>query len=370
MMSQRLGIATRKGLFIADRKKGSWAIHSSHFLGDNVTLVHRDPRDGTLFAALDHGHFGVKLHRSVNGGDSWEEIPAPTYPEKPEGLEHKDAWGRDVEWKLKLIWAFASGGSQQPGRLYAGTLPGGLFLSDDAGETWRINEKLWEIAREKKWNGGGADQPGIHSICVDPRNPDRVAVGVSCAGVWVTEDGGDTWSNRAEGMRAEYMPPEEAYNPDAQDPHLVVQCRENPDVWWTQHHNGIFRSEDNLGKWMEIKNTKPSAFGFAVAVHPKDGNTAWFVPAIKDEKRIPVDGKVVVTRTRDGGKTFDVLSKGLPQHHAYDLVLRHALDVDGEGEQLAFGSTTGSVWTSDDAGESLSHLSAHLPPVYAIRFLD
>ncbi|MEZ5365678.1 MAG: hypothetical protein R2748_25950 [Bryobacterales bacterium] len=92
------------------------------------------------------------------------------------------------------------------------------------------------------------------------------------------------------------------------------------------------------------------------------------MPAVKDEKRYPADGRVVVTRTRDGGKTFETLSKGLPQEHAYDLVFRHALDVDESGERLAFGSTTGSVWTSDDGGDSWSTVSTNLPPVYAVRF--
>jgi hypothetical protein len=109
-------------------------------------------------------------------------------------------------------------------------------------------------------------------------------------------------------------------------------------------------------------------FGFAVAVHPHDPNTAWFVPAEKDEKRLPVDARVVVARTRDGGATCEVITKGLPQEHAYDLTFRHALDVDGRGQTLAFGSTTGSLWVSDDAGDSWQQVSAHLPPIYCVRF--
>jgi photosystem II stability/assembly factor-like uncharacterized protein len=135
-----------------------------------------------------------------------------------------------------------------------------------------------------------------------------------------------------------------------------------------QHHNGIFRSTDAAASWAEITDVKPSVFGFAVAVHPEDGDTAWFVPAVKDEKRYPMDGRVVVNRTRDGGKTFETLTKGLPQEHAYDLVFRHALDIDETGERLAFGSTTGSLWISEDEGDSWAAVSANLPPVYAVRF--
>jgi hypothetical protein len=137
---------------------------------------------------------------------------------------------------------------------------------------------------------------------------------------------------------------------------------------WCQHHNGVFRSEDAGATWHDLPAIRPSKFGFAVAAHPHDARTAWFVPAIKDERRVPVDGKVVVARTRDGGKSFDVLTRGLPQHHAYDLVYRHALAVDDTGERLAFGSTTGGCWISEDGGDSWTSPEARLPPVSVVRF--
>src|SRR5262249_55729419 len=152
--------------------------------------------------------------------------------------------------------------------------------------------------------------------------------------------------------------------PTVQDPHRAVRCRAQPDHLWVQHHNGIFRSRDNGRKWTEITEAKPSVFGFAVAVHPRDPDTAWFVPAIKDEKRIPVEGQVVVSRTRDGGKSFEVLRKGLPQEHAYDICFRHCLDVAEDGQTLAFGTTTGGLWVSEDGGDSWAAVPARLPPVY------
>ncbi len=147
-----------------------------------------------------------------------------------------------------------------------------------------------------------------------------------------------------------------------------MQSPSNPDVLWAQHHNGIFRSTDGAQSWLEIQVPGASSFGFAVVVHPRDPDTAWFVPAISDERRIPADSKVVVTRTRDGGKSFDVLTRGLPQEQAYHLVFRHSLDIDDSGQSLAFGSTTGSLWTSDDAGDSWHRLSADLPPIYCVRY--
>lgn len=368
-MSDRMFVSTRKGLFTLRRKGGvAWQVEDVAFLGVPVTLTLHDPRDGAVYAALDHGHFGVKLQRSDDDGATWTEVAAPAYPEYPADAEpEKDVMGRPWPWTLKLIWSLAAD-PRSEGALWCGTIPGGVFHSKDRGASWQIVESLWHMDERKRWVGGGADLPGVHSICVDPRDDARVAVGVSCGGVWITADGGATWANRSKGMRAEYMPPEQAYDTTAQDPHCVVQCQGAPDNYWTQHHNGIFRSVDGCATWTEVENVKPSAFGFPVAVHPREPDTAWFVPGIKDECRVPVDGKVVVNRTRDGGKTFETLTEGLPQEHAYDLVFRHALDIDASGDQLAFGSTTGSLWTTDDQGDRWTQISAHLPPIYAVRF--
>ena len=368
-MSDRCHVATRKGLFSLERGSAGWSVARVSFLGDNCTLVMHDPRSGDLLAALDHGHFGVKMHRSRNGGATWDEIAAPQYPEKPADYKPKTpAEGRPVDWSLKLVWALSPGGADEPGVIWCGTLPGGLFRSEDGGDSWELNRPLWDDPRREEWFGGGADQPGIHSVCVDPRDSSHVLLGVSCGGVWRTCDAGKTWDLASKGLRAEYMPPEKQYEENVQDPHMLVQCGAQPDAMWVQHHNGIFRSTDGAASWSEITDVKPSVFGFAVAVHPGDGDTAWFVPAVKDEKRYPANGSVVVTRTRDGGKTFEPLTNGLPQQNAYDLVFRHALDVDETGQTLAFGSTTGSVWTSDDGGDSWQTVSTNLPPVYAVRF--
>lgn len=369
-MSDRLLVATRKGLFTVERSGGadSWRVANADFLGDNVTIALADPRDGTRYAALDHGHFGVKLHRAGNGGE-WEECAAPAYPPKPEGESDTDQWGKQIPWSTVRIWALEPGGGDQPGVLWCGTLPGGLFRSDDGGSNWHLVRTLWDHPQRKEWFGGGADLPGMHSICVDPRDSTCVRVAVSCGGVWQSDDGGETWNCRSDGMRAAYMPPDGAYNPNIQDPHRLVQCRDEPDALWVQHHNGIFRSSDGSRSWNEIENARPSNFGFAVAVHPSEPDTAWFVPGIKDELRIPVDGRLVVTRTRDGGRTFDLLRNGLPQEHAYDIVFRHALDIDETGDRLAFGSTTGGLWVSEDQGDSWQSVSHSLPPVYSVRFV-
>jgi hypothetical protein len=361
-MSDRLWVATRKGLIPFHRAAHGWVPQPASFLGDPVSQVLADPRDGTVYAALNLGHFGCKLRRSDDGGARWQELAAPAYRPKPEDCDDP------TPWDLKLIWSLAAGGADEPGVLWAGTLPGGLFRSGDRGASWALVESLWQRPERRAWAGGGFDHAGIHSVRVDPRDSRRLVVGVSCGGVWRSEDGGAGWALSARGMRAAYMPPELAHEENVQDPHLVVQCGGQPDVLWAQHHNGIFVSRDGARSWQEIEHAGPSTFGFAVAVHPHDGATAWFVPAVKDECRVPADGRLVVTRTRDGGASFEVLSRGLPAAPAYDLVHRHALVVDGSGERLAMASTTGNLWLSENGGDDWHVLSQHLPPVSALAF--
>ncbi len=219
-MSNSLWVSTRKGLLRFERRGTAWILTATSFLGQNVTLALPDPRDGAVYAALNLGHFGVKLHRSHNGGTTWEELPMPAYPE---GEQLVTGDGKPpVPANLKMIWSLEPGSSAQPGRLWCGTLPGGLFRSDDSGATWQLMRGLWDHPDRVKWFGGGYDTPGIHSICVDPRNDRRIQVGVSCGGAWTSEDDGVTWRCTATGMFAEYMPPELRGEPVIQDPHRMV----------------------------------------------------------------------------------------------------------------------------------------------------
>ena len=366
-MCDTLLVSTRKGLFTVSRQMGQWEITDVDFLGDNVSITLTDRRDGRHYAALDHGHFGAKLHRSTATG--WEEIAVPTYPPKPEDYEENDMWGRPLPWSTVRIWALEAAGLDQPGVIWCGTIPGGLFRSSDHGDSWEMIRSLWDHPKRKQWMGGGADLPGIHSICIDPHTSNHVCIAVSTGGIWFTEDAGATWSQRGEGMRAEYVPAELTHDPISQDVHRLVQCPAAPHRMWVQHHNGIFVSSDEGRTFEEITGVQPSTFGFPVVVHPEDPDTAWFVPEIKDENRIPCDGKLVVTRTRDGGASFAVLSKGLPEKHAYDVVYRHGLAIDATGDRLAFGSTTGGLWVSDDQGDSWACVTHTLPPIYCVRFV-
>ena len=361
-MSDHAFLSTRKGLFELQRHDGRWQVGARHFLGEPVSIALHDARDGTLYAALNLGHFGVKLHRRDPGSADWTEVAAPAYPPKPEDSADP------VEWKNRLVWALEPGGTDQPGVLWAGTLPGGLFRSNDRGDSWELVRALWDVPQRSEWFGGGYDVPGIHSICVDPRDSRHVLVAISCGGVWRTEDGGESWAMSATGMRADYMPPELNENEAVQDPHRVVRSAASPDRLWCQHHNGMWQSADGGRHWQELTGVPVSNFGFAVAVHPHDGNTAWFAPAEADQRRIPVATALAVTRTTDGGKTFSTLRAGLPQQECYDLVYRHGLAVSGDGRSLLMASTSGGLWSSDDGGDHWQTVSNTLPPIYAVSF--
>ena len=350
-------IATRKGLFKINQDR---KIEEVAFIGDPVSMVLTNQQHNIWYAALDLGHFGVKLHRSDDAGKNWQEVSVPTYPQV-ETVSEGDS--------LELIWSLEFAEQGNPDNLWAGTIPGGLFYSNDGGQSWTLNKPLWQFKQQQEWFGGGFDHAGIHSICVDPRDHNEIKIAVSCAGVWVSKNAGDSWTNQSQGMRAEFMPPDKQFDPTIQDPHRMVQCGAAPDHLWVQHHNGIFHSNDNSQNWQELKDVPPSVFGFATVVHPKDPDIVWFVPGVKDESRIPVDAKFVVTRTKDGGKSFESLSEGLPQEASYDLVYRHGLDIDASGDHLLMGTTTGNLWLSENHGDSWQKLSNYLPPIYVVRFL-
>jgi photosystem II stability/assembly factor-like uncharacterized protein len=358
-MDDRAWVATRKGLFELSRTGASaWRIARVSFLGEPVSmLLPPIGGSGRMLAALNLGHFGVKVHASDDAGASWTEVATPSFPAQPEGAQ-------GPPWKLVQIWSLAETG----GVVWAGTLPGGLFRSRDGGASWQLAESLWNRKERLEWFGGGYDVPGIHSLCPHPRNGAELLLGISCGGVWRSTDGGENWSLQGDGLRADFMPPEQQRNPNIQDVHLVARCAAEPDVLWCQHHNGIWRSTDNASSWQEIVSAPLSNFGFAVAAHPADASTAWFAPGVADQCRVPVGAALAVNRTRDGGRSFETLTNGLPQQHCYDLVYRHGLVVAADGRTLLMGSTTGSLWASGDGGDHWQAVDAHLPPIFALRF--
>jgi photosystem II stability/assembly factor-like uncharacterized protein len=352
-MTNQLLLGTRKGLLQLELQDGQWKFVRESFKGAAVSFATTDPRHGTLWACLDHGHWGPKLHRSQDNGESWQEIPLPQYPEST---------GKS----LSYLWYLVPGGADRPNQLYLGTEPGGLFRSDDGGDTFQFVETLWDRPeREEWWFGGGRDHPGLCSIVVDPRDSRHVIVGISVGGVYETKDDGETWEPRNKGLSVNYMP--DPHPEFGHDPHFILASPSNPDVLWQQNHCGIFRSTDGAGTWNTISEPDaPAYFGFALALDETNENTAWVVPAIDAEFRMAVGRSLCVCRTEDGGKTWTALRDGLPQEVAYDVVFRHALALSGN--RLAFGTTTGNVYVSDDKGDHWASIGNNFPPVYSVRF--
>lgn len=392
-MSDHILLGTRKGTLILERRGGRWTPRPIAHAGMSISYAARDPRDGTLWAAMDHAHWGPKLSRSRDDGATWESLTQIAYPkgarfveqhlptpDQEPGTEQPQTY-KDAT--LLKVWVLAFGGRDQPGTLHAGTLPGGLFTSRDSGDTWELNRPLWnhesrggdlfagDATSRNQWSGTPAAMaygefvPGIHSIVVDPRDPDHILIAVSCAGVLETRDGGQTWAGRNRGMLNDYLP-----NPEAEwghDPHLIAHCPSAPERLWQQNHSGVFTSDDGARTWRKISRPDMAVhFGFAIAADGRDPNTAWVVPAKADDQRMCVDGGLFVARTSDGGITWQSFREGLPQEHTYDVVYRHALDA--RDDQVCFGSTTGNVYLSDDRGESWRCVGNNFPPVHSVRF--
>jgi hypothetical protein len=360
-----LFVSTRKGLFVLSRKSGRYQVGAHHFHGEPVTQFIVDSRDNSWYAALRMGHFGVKLRKSTDRGATWNEITCPALPEKPTtGVFADDT----TPWSVDMVWAFALAGTQA-GELWAGTMPAAMFRSKDGGNSWQLCESFWLNEKRLGWFGGGNDHPGLHSIVVDPRDPKHVTVAISCGGVWTTHDDGANWSLIGDGMHAPFMPENEQFNPNTQDAHSLSQCIAAPDTMWVQHHQGCYRSTDAAKTFTRLPAPTSTDFGFPIVADPTNPLRAWVVPARADTFRYATDGAMHIARTDDGGNTWQVFRKGLPQTHAYDLVYRHGLAVTSDGKTLAMGSTTGGLWVSEDAGESWNEIDARLPPIAAVGFI-
>jgi photosystem II stability/assembly factor-like uncharacterized protein len=386
-MATQILVGTRKGTFIVEKRGGRWSPTLAGHAGVGVNYVVRDPNSKTLWAALGHGHWGAKLSRSTDGGKTWADAPQIKYPEGARYLAPPDPSESDPKEEgphtarpatLLKLWAIAFGA---PGQIHVGTIPGGLFSSTDGGESFALNMPLWnhesrggDLSKSKgagktHWFGTPASEgefaPGIHSIVVDPRNPQRILIAISTAGVLESTDGGKSWRGRNTGMLNDYLP-----NPAAEwghDPHAIDLCSAQPDHVWQQNHSGVFYSSDGAKSWNKVSSPDSGVhFGFPVAADERDGKTAWLVPGKADSQRMTIDGGLFVARTEDGGQSWKQLREGLPQQHAYDVIYRHALD--NSGELLAFGSTTGNLYVSENRGDAWHAVANNLPPIYSVRF--
>jgi photosystem II stability/assembly factor-like uncharacterized protein len=356
MRLTELVVGTKKGLFLLEGAPGSgFEITTRAFPGEPVDYATRDPRSGRLLATVTSPFYGPKIfYTDGDPSEDWEQAEGVALPE-----------GGDKT--LERIWVIAPG--EADGTVYAGGDPGVLFESRDGGASWELNAGLWEQPSRPRWQPGGGGLC-LHSICTWPGDPDKLAVAVSAAGMWLTEDAGRTWRRGNGGLNPRYLPEEALKDENAgRCVHHVERAPKRPDRMFMQFHGGVYRSDDAGESWSDIAGGGlPSDFGFPLMVDPADPESAFVIPLVADMDRVTPDGRVRVYETRDGGSTWTARGDGLPAEHAYLTVLRQAFSRAGEGEGLGlyFGATSGDIFGSGDAGATWSTVATRLPPVFSV----
>ena len=270
-----------------------------------------------------------------------------------------------TEAALKNIWQIVPGRDSEADTLYCGVEPAALFKSTDAGDSWNLVEGLWNHPQRPKWQPGGGGLC-MHTVLLDPADASRIRVAISTAGMYVTEDGGETWRPSNKGVRADFLP--DKHPEFGQCVHKVAQSKVRPDRMYLQNHWGLYRTDDRGETWEDIANGVPSDFGFAVGIHPTNPDTAWIVPLESDGFRCTPEGKLRVYKTENAGKKWKPMTKGLPQDDAYETVLRDAMAVDSlDPVGVYFGTRNGKLFGSHDEGKRWSEIADGLPAVVSVK---
>jgi len=351
-------VGTTKGLFLLrsdDRRKG-WEIGGPHFPGHSVYALAYDARNGRrrIWAGNLSFHWGAVLQSSDDFGKNWTS---------PEAANLK--FRADTGFSLKQIWQIHPGRPEDPDRIYCGVEPAALFESRDAGGSWSLLQGLHDHPHRPRWEPGGGGLC-LHTILSDPTNPRRMFVGISTGGVYRTDDAGRTWEARNRGIRADFLP--DKHPEFGQCVHKITHHAASPKRLFLQNHGGLYRSDDAGDTWRDIAGGVPSDFGFAMASHPHDPDTVYIVPLESDQFRCTPEGRLRVYRTRDAGRSWEPLTRGLPQRNALETVLRDAMTVDScEPAGIYFGTRSGHLYGSRDGGASWNLVWGGLPPVVCVR---
>lgn len=353
-------VGTMKGAFIlkSDAARKAWDVGGPYFPGRAIYAMAHDSREGRrrLWSGVNSSFWGSYLSSSDDFGKTWTE--PETYGVK---------FPEDTDNSLKQIWQIALGNDQEPNTLYCGVEPAALFRSDDAGETWSLVRGLYDHPHRPLWQPGGGGLC-LHTVLPDPVNKDRMHIAISTGGVYRTDDGGQSWQVRNQGVRAQFLPPDQRYPEFGQCVHKIVSHPSNPNRIFLQNHWGLYKSSDGGDSWQDIANGVPSDFGFAMEIDHNDANTAYIIPLESDEFRCTPNAKLRVYRTRNAGESWEPLTNGLPQENAFETVLRDGM----AGDQLSptgiyFGTRNGKLFGSADGGESWTAIMEGLPPVVCVK---
>jgi photosystem II stability/assembly factor-like uncharacterized protein len=366
MAQVRLLVGTRKGAFIltADGKRQQWKIDGPHFAGWEMYHLKGSPVDPSrIYASQSSGWFGQLVQRSDDGGKTWTAVGNKfSY----DGVAGTHQWydGTAHPWEFKRAWHLEPS-LTNPDEVLAGVEDAALFKSTDSGQSWA------ELSGLRTHTTGSAWQPGagglcLHTIVLDPTNPQRMVIAISAAGAFRTDDGGATWKPINRGLRSQYIP-----DPAAEVGHCVHHIAAHPsrpEVLYMQKHWDVMRSDDAGENWHEISGNLPTDFGFVIDVHAHEPETVYVVPIKSDSEHFVPDGKLRVYRSRTGGNEWEALCNGLPERDCYVNVLRDAMAVDRLEEcGVYFGTSGGQVYASADAGDSWTAIVRDLPPVLSVE---
>jgi len=366
MSGIRVLVGTHKGAFVltSDGKRKTWEVNGPHFGGWDIYHVKGSPADpNRLYASQSNDWFGQVIHRSSDGGTTWEPVGNKFVYDGVPGT-HKWYDGTQHPWEFKRVWHLEPS-LTDPDTVYAGVEDAALFCSVDGGQTWDELPALRTV-KGNLWQPGAGGM-GLHTIVMDPSNPRRIFIAISAAGAFRTEDGGVSWRPINGGLKSNNELPD----PEAEVGHCVHRIAMHPSrpgTLFMQKHWDVMRTDDAGESWREVSGNLPSDFGFVIDVHAHEPETIYVVPIKSDSEHFPPEGKLRVYRSRTGGEEWEALSKGLPQRDCYINVLRDAMAVDSlDPCGVYFGTTGGQVYASADAGDSWSPIVRDLPAVLSVE---
>lgn len=351
-------VGTMKGAFVvrSDPARKRWSVGGPYSIGSPVYAMALDTRAGRnrLWWSNQSFRWGTFLSSSDDFGKTVTE---------PETYSIK--FPADSGLTLKNIWQICPWPEDEPDTIYCGVEPSCLFVTRDGGKSWTPVEGLLKHPHRPKWTPGGGGMC-LHTIIPHPTNGQSMIIAMSTGGCYRTDDGGATWQARNKGVRAEFLP--EKFPEFGQCVHKIARDPANPERLYLQNHWGLYRSDDGGDSWKDIANGVPSDFGFSMVAHPHDPDTAYIVPIESDQYRCTPEGKLRVYRTRNAGKSWEPMTKGLPQKNAMETVLRDAMGADTlDPAGIYFGTRSGKVYGSHDDGKSWQVILEGVPPVVSVH---